>query len=123
MTTERLLTNYLDSMGITHNLTGYHYIRDAVRLLLESDGLPSMTKVLYPAVAKKRGTTPPRVERGIRHAIERTFYRMDARDVETMFGNQMDAGKGKMTNSQFLALLADRVRLRLAEDDFAEAGM
>lgn len=97
----------LMDLGITPNLKGYDYLRAAVTIVA-NEGMPKrgIYRELYPRVAMQEGTTPSRVERSIRHAIERAFDRSDPDTLESMFGSSADPGRGKLTNSEFISSVA-----------------
>ena len=103
----------IHEIGIPAHIKGYHYLRDAIIMAVEDmDVLNAITKILYPTVAKKNQTTSSRVERAIRHAIEVAWTRGELETIDEMFGYTVSSGKGKPTNSEFIALLADTIRLR-----------
>ncbi|MBQ6999187.1 MAG: sporulation transcription factor Spo0A [Clostridia bacterium] len=109
---ERRITETIQRVGIPAHIKGYHYIRAAITMMTEDMELAhSVTKVLYPAVAKKFDTTPQRVERAIRHAIEVAWNRGDPAVLNEMFGYTIDADRGKPTNSEFIAMVSDIIRL------------
>ena len=97
----------LMDLGITPNLKGYGYLRAAVTIVA-NEGMPKrgVCRELYPRVAKQEGTTPSRVERSIRHAVEQAFNRSDPDTLESMFGSSADPGRGKLTNSEFISSVA-----------------
>ena len=106
------MTQLLHEIGIPAHIKGYQYLRDAIIISVEEkEMLVSVTKVLYPAIAKKHGTTASRVERAIRHAIEVAWSRGKMDTIDEMFGYTIHNGKGKPTNSEFIALITDRIRL------------
>ena len=99
-------------IGIPAHIKGYHYLRDAIIMAVEDmDVLNAITKILYPTVAKKHQTTASRVERAIRHAIEVAWSRGKLDVLDELFGYTVSNGKGKPTNSEFIALVADTIRL------------
>ena len=99
-------------IGVPAHIKGYQYLRDAIIMSVgDMDMLNSITKILYPTIAKKHQTTPSRVERAIRHAIEVAWSRGKMDTIEELFGYTVSGGKGKPTNSEFIALIADRIRL------------
>ena len=109
---ETRVTNMLHEIGIPAHIKGYHYLRDAIMMAVDDmDVLNAITKILYPTVAKKYQTTSSRVERAIRHAIEVAWGRGKIEVIEDMFGYTVSAGKGKPTNSEFIALIADKLRI------------
>ena len=110
---ERVVTDIIHQIGIPAHIKGYHYLREAILLAInDQDMLESVTKMLYPAVARNFDTSPSRVERAIRHAIETAWDRGDVEILNSMFGYTVNGGKGKPTNSEFIALIADRIRLK-----------
>lgn len=113
--TELRITETIQRVGIPAHIKGYHYIRTAIIMMTEDMELAhSVTKILYPAVAKKFDTTPQRVERAIRHAIEVAWNRGDPAVLNEMFGYTIDADRGKPTNSEFIAMISDKIRLEHA---------
>lgn len=109
---ENDVTQMLHEIGIPAHIKGYQYLRDAIGISVEEqDMLTSVTKVLYPTIAKKHQTTPSRVERAIRHAIEVAWSRGKMDTINEIFGYTVSNGKGKPTNSEFIALIADKIRL------------
>ncbi|MCI9215708.1 sporulation transcription factor Spo0A [Lachnospiraceae bacterium 42-17] len=106
------VTDMIHEIGIPAHIKGYHYLRDAIIMAIEDmDVLNAITKVLYPTVAKKHQTTSSRVERAIRHAIEVAWSRGKLDTLDDLFGYTVSNGKGKPTNSEFIALIADTIRL------------
>ena len=106
------VTNIIHEMGVPAHIKGYQYLRDAIVMsVLDMDMLNSITKILYPTIAKKYQTTPSRVERAIRHAIEVAWGRGHMDTLDDMFGYTINRGKGKPTNSEFIALITDKIRL------------
>lgn len=109
---ENRVTNMLHEIGIPAHIKGYHYLRDAIKMAVEDmDVLNAITKVLYPTVAKLHQTTSSRVERAIRHAIEVAWGRGKLDTIDELFGYTVSTGKGKPTNSEFIALIADTIQL------------
>lgn len=109
---ENDVTQLLHEIGIPAHIKGYQYLRDAIAISVEEeDMLVSVTKVLYPSIAKKHNTTPSRVERAIRHAIEVAWSRGRVDTINDLFGYTINNGKGKPTNSEFIALVSDKIRL------------
>lgn len=109
---ERDVTNILLEIGIPAHIKGYQYIREGIIMAFyDRNMLHYITKFLYPSIAKKYKTTSSSVERTIRHAIEVAWRRGDLDTLEEVFGNTVSAGKGKPTNSEFMALLTDKLRL------------
>jgi two-component system response regulator (stage 0 sporulation protein A) len=110
---EMVVTDIIHTIGIPAHIKGYHYLREAIMLaIMDEDMLESVTKLLYPTVAKRFDTSPSRVERAIRHAIETAWDRGDVDVLTKMFGYTVNCGKGKPTNSEFIALITDNLRLR-----------
>lgn len=111
---EKEVTNVIHEIGIPAHIKGYQYLREAIIMAInDMDVLNSITKQLYPDIAKKYNTTPSRVERAIRHAIEVAWSRGKMDTIDMLFGYTINNGKGKPTNSEFVALIADRLRLEL----------
>ena len=109
---EDRVTNMIHEIGIPAHIKGYHYLRDAIMMAVEDmDVLNAITKILYPTVAKRHQTTSSRVERAIRHAIEVAWSRGKIDILDKLFGYTVSNGKGKPTNSEFIALVADTIRL------------
>ena len=106
------VTNVIHEIGVPAHIKGYQYLRDAIMMSVEDmEMLNSITKILYPTIAKKHQTTPSRVERAIRHAIEVAWSRGKMDTIDALFGYTVSNGKGKPTNSEFIALIADKIRL------------
>lgn len=109
---ENDVTRLLHEIGIPAHIKGYQYLRDAIAISVEEEEiLVSVTKVLYPTIAKRHNTTSSRVERAIRHAIEVAWSRGKLDTLDDLFGYTVSNGKGKPTNSEFIALIADTIRL------------
>ena len=109
---ENKVTNMIHEIGIPAHIKGYHYLRDAIIMAVEDlDMLNAITKILYPTIAKKHQTTSSRVERAIRHAIEVAWSRGKLDILDELFGYTINNGKGKPTNSEFIAMVADTIRL------------
>lgn len=109
---ENDVTQMLHEIGIPAHIKGYQYLRDAIAIsVADQDMLTSVTKVLYPNIAKNHQTTPSRVERAIRHAIEVAWSRGKMDTINEIFGYTVSNGKGKPTNSEFIALISDKIRL------------
>lgn len=107
----RTVSELLRRTGVPAHLQGYRYLKDAVQYVLNNGGdLCGMTKELYPAVARLHSTVPARVERSIRHAIEVAWNRADLNELQRLFGATIHHGRGKPTNSEFVAMLADHLR-------------
>lgn len=110
---ESEITSIIHEIGIPAHIKGYHYLRDSIMLSIkDSDMINSITKVLYPTIAKRYQTTASRVERAIRHAIEVAWSRGNLEVINNMFGYTVNKGKGKPTNSEFIALISDKIRLK-----------
>jgi two-component system response regulator (stage 0 sporulation protein A) len=111
---EQKVTNILHEIGVPAHIRGYHYMREAIMMAVNNmDVLNYITKELYPSIAKKMDTTSSRVERAIRHAIEVAWSRGKIDAIDNLFGYTINNHKGKPTNSEFIALIADRLRLEL----------
>ena len=109
---ERQVTAIIHEIGVPAHIKGYQYLREAITLAVaDMEVINAVTKVLYPAVAKKFGTTASRVERAIRHAIEVAWDRGDLETLQKYFGYTVSNAKGKPTNSEFIAMIADRISL------------
>lgn len=110
---EAVVTDIIHEIGVPAHIKGYQYLREAIILTIKDmDMINAVTKVLYPEVAKKFGTTPSRVERAIRHAIEVAWDRGDIETLQKFFGYTVSNIKGKPTNSEFIAMIADCLSLR-----------
>ena len=106
------VTDIIHEIGVPAHIKGYQYLRDAIMLSVDNtEMLNSITKMLYPSIAKRHKTTPSRVERAIRHAIEVAWSRGKTDTIDALFGYTVSGGKGKPTNSEFVALIADKIRL------------
>ena len=113
------VTNIIHEIGVPAHIKGYQYLRDAIILSVnDMEMLNSITKILYPTIAKKHQTTPSRVERAIRHAIEVAWSRGKMDTIDELFGYTVSTGKGKPTNSEFIALIADKIRLEYKNRSF-----
>ncbi len=111
---EAIVTNIIHEVGVPAHIKGYQYLRDGIIMVVEDmDVLNQVTKQLYPDLAKKHKTTPSRVERAIRHAIEVAWNRGEINTIESIFGYTVDSNKGKPTNSEFIAMIGDKIRLEL----------
>ena len=111
---EALVTNIIHEVGVPAHIKGYQYLREAIMMVVNDiDVINQITKSLYPKIAFKFNTTPSRVERAIRHAIEVAWGRGQQEVVENIFGYTISAAKGKPTNSEFIAMIADKLRLEL----------
>lgn len=106
------VTQMIHDVGVPAHIKGYQYIREAIMLAVnDEDIINSITKTLYPTLSEKFNTTPSRVERAIRHAIEVAWNRGQIEMHEKIFGYTVNSNKGKPTNSEFIAMIADRIRL------------
>ena len=113
------VTNIIHEIGVPAHIKGYQYLRDAIILSVnDMEMLNSITKILYPTIAKKHQTTSSRVERAIRHAIEVAWSRGKMDTIDALFGYTVSTGKGKPTNSEFIALIADKIRLEYKNRSF-----
>ena len=110
---ENDVTDIIHEVGVPAHIKGYQYLRDAIMMVIKDpDMLNSITKILYPTIAKENATTPSRVERAIRHAIEVAWSRGNMDIINSLFSYTVSTGKGKPTNSEFIALIADKIRLQ-----------
>ncbi len=113
---ERYVTKIMLDMGIPAHLKGYHYLREAIILSgKDMEAVSSVTKLLYPTVAKRFKTTDQKVERAIRNAIEVSWTRGNVDTFEELFGYSVGTGKGRPTNSEYIARIADKVRLDIRD--------
>lgn len=113
---EGMVTAIIHEIGVPAHIKGYQYLREAIILTVENmDVINAVTKVLYPEVAKCFGTTPSRVERANRHAIEVAWDRGDIETLQKYFGYTVNSAKGKPTNSEFIAMIADRLQLAIKQ--------
>ena len=111
---ESNITMYIQQLGVPAHIKGYQYIRDAIMMVIEDmDAINSITKFLYPTVAKHYNTTSSRVERAIRHAIEVAWDRGNPDILNELFGYTILSTRGKPTNSEFIAMIADKIRLEI----------
>jgi two-component system response regulator (stage 0 sporulation protein A) len=109
---KNLVTSIIHEIGVPAHIKGYQYLREAIMIAVnDMDVINAVTKVLYPEVAKRFSTTPSRVERAIRHAIEVAWDRGDLETLQKFFGYTVSNAKGKPTNSEFIAMIADRLVL------------
>lgn len=110
---EGMVTAIIHEIGVPAHIKGYQYLREAIMIAVnDMDVINAVTKVLYPEVAKRFCTTPSRVERAIRHAIEVAWDRGDIETLQKYFGYTVNSTKGKPTNSEFIAMIADRLQLQ-----------
>lgn len=106
------VTNIIHEMGVPAHIKGYHYLRDAILMVINDISmLGAVTKELYPAIAQQYQTTPSRVERAIRHAIELSWDRGNIEMMTKLFGYTINLERGKPTNSEFIAMVADKLRI------------
>ena len=117
---EAMVTSIIHEIGVPAHIKGYQYLREAIIIAVnDMDVINAITKVLYPQVAKTFQTTPSRVERAIRHAIEVAWDRGDLDTLQRFFGYTVSNTKGKPTNSEFIALIADKLQLQLKSTQVA----
>lgn len=110
---EREVTAVIHEVGVPAHIKGYQYVREAIVIAVQDmDVINAVTKVLYPEVTRRYSTTPSRVERAVRHAIEVAWDRGDLETLQRYFGYTVSNTKGKPTNSEFIAMIADRIRLQ-----------
>lgn len=111
---EAEVTSIMHEIGVPAHIKGYQYLRDAILMVIKDlDVINSITKQLYPTIAREYNTTPSRVERAIRHAIEVAWSRGQVDAIDSLFGYTVNLGKGKPTNSEFIAMVADKLRLEM----------
>ena len=111
---EAMVTSIIHEIGVPAHIKGYQYLREAIMMAVEDiESVSAITKVLYPSIAKKFKTTSSRVERAIRHAIEVAWDRGDIETLQNYFGYTVSGVKGKPTNSEFISMIADRLRLQM----------
>lgn len=114
---EQDVTDMIHEIGVPAHIKGYQYLREAIMMSVDDPGMiSSITKILYPTIAKRFQTTPSRVERAIRHAIEVAWSRGRMETLDALFGYTINTGKGKPTNSEFIALITDKLRLKYREN-------
>lgn len=108
-----VVSNMLHEIGVPAHIRGYSYMRDAIKMVInDPDLLGGITKELYPSIAQKYNTTPSRVERAIRHGIEVAWSRGRVETLDMIFGYTIDQNKGKPTNSEFIAMVADKIKIQ-----------
>ena len=113
---ESRVTAIIHEIGVPAHIKGYHYLREAILYSIDNmEAINAVTKILYPEVAKRYNTTPSRVERAVRHAIEVAWDRGDLDTLQKYFGYTVSNIKGKPTNSEFIAMISDRLRLQQKE--------
>lgn len=114
MNVEVEVTSIMHEIGVPAHIKGYQYLRDAIMMVINDiEMINSITKMLYPTIAKEYSTTPSRVERAIRHAIEVAWSRGQIETIDALFGYTVSTVKGKPTNSEFIAMVADKLRLEI----------
>lgn len=119
---EITVTEIIHQLGVPAHIKGYQYLRTAIlESIYDEEKLESVTKVLYPTVALMYKTTPSRVERAIRHAIEIAWDRGNVDTLNSYFGCTVNTGKGKPTNSEFIALISDKIRLSSKKEELVSA--
>ena len=113
---ESRVTAIIHEIGVPAHIKGYHYLREAILYSIDNmEAINAVTKILYPEVAKRYNTTPSRVERAVRHAIEVAWDRGDLDTLQKYFGFTVSSIKGKPTNSEFIAMISDKLRLQMKE--------
>lgn len=111
---ELVITDIMRQIGVPAHIKGYHYLRQAIKLTVDDPELmQAVTKILYPTIAKSNKTTSSRVERAIRHAIEVAWDRGDVDVLSSYFGYTIQNSRGKPTNSEFIAMISDKLRLSM----------
>ncbi len=119
---ELMITEILHQIGVPAHIKGYQYLRESIMLSVkDTEMINSITKLLYPTVAKNNKTTSSRVERAIRHAIEVAWDRGDIDTLNSYFGFTVQNDRGKPTNSEFIAMISDKLRLRIARSELCHA--
>ncbi len=118
---EQMISHMMLDMGVPAHLKGYRYVRTAI-LMAEKDMkvVGSVTKLLYPEIAKRYSTTDGKVERAIRNAIEISWERGNRKTFENLFGYCAESGQGRPTNSEYIAAIADKVRIQVGAQERAE---
>lgn len=112
-TFETQIVSLIHEIGIPSHIMGYQYLKDAIQITMDNrDAINSITKMLYPDIAQKNGTTSSRVERAIRHAIEIAFTRGNSEFIDSLFGYSINPATGKPTNSEFIAVTSDYLRMK-----------
>ena len=121
---ESQVTELILQIGIPAHIKGYHFVRSAIIMAIETpDTINAITKIVYPTIAKKYQTSPSRVERAIRHAIEVAWDRGDVDTLNSIFGYSINSNKGKPTNSEFIAMLSDKLRLKNKQYSYMQIKM
>ena len=111
---ELRVTEVIHQVGVPAHIKGYQYLREAIMMAIrDMESVGAITKIMYPGIAKKFHTTASRVERAIRHAIEVAWDRGDIETLQAYFGYTVSGVKGKPTNSEFISMIADRLRLQM----------
>ena len=111
---ERVISDIMREIGVPAHIKGYEYLRESIKLVIgKPDLIHAVTKELYPTIAKNNMTTPSRVERAIRHAIEVAWDRGDVDVLSSYFGYTILNSRGKPTNSEFIAMISDKLRLKM----------
>lgn len=119
---EAMVTSIIHEIGVPAHIKGYQYLREVIMIAVDDmEVINAITKVLYPQVAKTFSTTPSRVERAIRHAIEVAWDRGDLETLQRFFGYTVSNTKGKPTNSEFIALIADKLQLQIKNMDVQQS--
>ncbi len=109
---QKIVTEHIQELAVPANIKGYEYLRTAICMVIEEPTLArGITKILYPSIAKKFEDTPAKVERAIRHAIESAWNRIKPEKVYEIFGYTISKSKGKPTNSEFISILADHIKI------------
>ncbi len=109
---DKIITNSLVTLGVPAQLNGYKYLRVAIRMVVEDPKVVSaVTKKIYPVIADMYGASAPSVERAIRHAVEVSWNRGNVQEIDRMFGYTINQEKGKPTNSEYIAMIADHIRM------------
>lgn len=117
---EQYITRIMLDLGVPAHLKGYHYLRRAILLSVDDlEIVSSVTKLLYPEIAKAFKTTDQKVERAIRNAVEVSWNRGNPEFTESLFGYSIKSGKGRPTNSEFIARIADKIHLDLKQREIA----
>ena len=117
---EQYITRIMLDLGVPAHLKGYHYLRRAILLSVDDlEIVSSVTKLLYPEIAKAFKTTDQKVERAIRNAVEVSWNRGNPEFTEGLFGYSIKSGKGRPTNSEFIARMADKIHLNLKQKEIA----
>lgn len=122
LSTEKLVSNILLRLGISENISGCQHLRRAIVLAVENEEMMySVTRLMYPKIAQELGTTPSVVERRIRRAIVAAWEKSESSVLESYFGHTIDIARGKPANSEFIAMVADRIKLNRKEKKYMES--